>query len=365
MKLTASTSRVRLAAASVAALALTLTGCASTGDDETVKVALLLPDTITPRYENYDRPYFEEGLKTTCADCVFLYNNADSDASVQRQQAEDVVTNGAGAIVINPVDSDAAAAIAQTAADASVPLISIGRLVQNADIAWSVTMDVAEAGRLKAQALVDALKANGTPTGPIVMINGAPGDTDDAQMKAAAKEVFEGSGVEIAMEYDTPDWDPSKAQEQMDQAITSLGRDGFTGVYSSNDGMAGGAIAAMKSAGIDPSTRPITGLDADVAALQRIIAGDQYMTVFQDIHDMAFKAAEIAVILASGEEPGSEYAATTVNNGKVDVPTYLYRISAITQDNINDELFTTGFVSATDVCTADFADACEALGIDF
>ena len=86
----------------------------------------------------------------------------------------------------------------------------------------------------------------------------------------------------------------------MEQAITALGKDGFVGVYAANDGTAGGAIAAMKSAGIDPKTRPTTGQDAELAAIQRILAGEQYMTVYKAIKAEAEAAAELAVALATG-----------------------------------------------------------------
>ena len=107
----------------------------------------------------------------------------------------------------------------------------------------------------------------------------------------------------MAKEYDTPDWSPDKAQQEMEQAITALGKDGFVGVYSANDGTAGGAIAAMKGNGVDPKTRPTTGQDAELAAIQRILVGEQYMTVYKAIKAEAEAAAELAVALATGETP--------------------------------------------------------------
>ena len=113
------------------------------------------------------------------------------------------------------------------------------------------------------------------------MINGAPTDNNAKLFKEGAHSVLDGSGVKIAEEYDTPDWSPDKAQTEMEQAITALGKNGFVGVYAANDGTAGGAIAAMKGAGIDPKTRPTTGQDAELAAIQRILVGEQYMTVYK------------------------------------------------------------------------------------
>jgi D-xylose transport system substrate-binding protein len=352
---------------------LALAACSGTGasgkntageGEEAATIALLLPETITPRYEKIERPVFTERLKEICPECELITANANSDPDEQLRQTEDAISQGAQVIVTNPVDSNAAAGMAARASEAGVPLISLGRLIQNGDVAWSLTMDTVQAGRDKALALVEALKAQGNPNGPIVMINGAPGDTDDANMKKGAKEVFEENGVGIALEYDTPSWDPAQAQAEMDQAITELGRDGFYGVYSSNDGMAGGVIAALKSAGIDPSTRPVTGLDNDVAALQRIVAGEQYMTEFQGVADEATKAAEIALMLARGEEVPDEYQDTTVNNGAVDVPTYLFEIGPITRENIK-EYFDRGAIDASEVCVDVYAAHCEELGIEW
>ncbi len=113
---------------------------------------------------------------------------------------------------------------------------------------------------------------------PIVMINGAPTDNNAKLFKQGAHSVLDKSGVKIAKEYDTPDWSPDKAQQEMEQAITALGKDGFQGVYAANDGTAGGAIAAMKGDGIDPSTRPTTGQDAE-------LAGDPADPVGRAVHD--------------------------------------------------------------------------------
>lgn len=333
------------------------------GKNAAPTIAYLAPETITPRYEAIEKPALKKRLEEICPDCRLITANANSDASQQLQQAENVIADGVKVIIMNPVDSKAAAGIAARAEASDVHLISLGRLIQDAKVSWSLTMDTVQAGRDKALSLAEALAEQGHPKGPIVMINGAPGDTDDAKMKQGAEEVFKEKGIEVAMRFDTPQWDPSKAQQEMDQAITALGRDGFFGVYSSNDGMAGGVIAAMKSADIDPRTRPVTGLDNDVAALQRIITGEQYMTEFQDIVDEATKAAEVALHLGRGEEVPAQYRETTVNNGKMDVPTYLFEIGPITQKNIK-QYFDDKKLDASAVCTDDFVEACKKLGID-
>ncbi len=121
----------------------------------------------------------------------------------------------------------------------------------------------------------------------------------------------------------------------MEQAITGLGKDGFDAVYVANDGMAGGVIAAIKAAGIDPATRPVTGQDAELAGVQRILAGEQLMTVYQPIAEIAEAAAEIAVPLAQGKQPPA-IATAQVDNGAGKVPSVLLDTVAVDTDNVQD-----------------------------
>ena len=144
------------------------------------------------------------------------------------------------------------------------------------------------------------------------MINGAPTDNNAKLFKQGAHSVLDGK-TKIAKEYDTPDWSPDKAQKEMTQALTALGNK-VDGVLAANDGTAGGAIAAMKAAGLNPLP-PVTGQDAELAAIQRIVAGEQYMTVYKAIEPEAQKAAELACDLATGTSvPSSMTNGKTTNN---------------------------------------------------
>jgi D-xylose transport system substrate-binding protein len=340
----------------------TTTSSGSSGGGGGAKtIAFLLPENQTARYESSDRPIFEAKVKELCADCKILYSNATQDASKQQQQAEAALTQGVDVMVLDPVDGAAAAAIVQQANSKKVPVISYDRLLLNSSPDYYVEFDSPAVGKIQGQALVDKLKEDGKK-GSIVMINGAPTDNNAKLFKEGAHSVIDGSGFKVAKEYDTPDWTPAKAQSEMDQAISALGKDGFVGVYAANDGTGGGAIAAMKGAGIDPSTRPTTGQDAELAAIQRILAGEQYMTVYKPIKQLAEKAAEWAVGLANGEKPSD--ASATENNGKVDVPTIKIDVVAVTADNVKDTVVADGFWKASEICTADFKDACTKAGIE-
>ncbi len=227
------------------------------------------------------------------------------DAAKQQSQAEAALTNGAKVLVLDPVDSASAAAIVTKANAQNVPVISYDRLINNAEIDYYISFDNEQVGKLQGQALVDKLKADGKTDGTIVMINGSPTDNNATLFKQGAHSVIDSSGLKVGAEYDTPDWSPDKAQAEMDQAITSLGKDGFVGVYAANDGTGGGAIAAMKGAGITPIP-PTTGQDAELAAIQRMLAGEQYMTVYKAVKPEAEAAAELACSLAAGQDPGPE-----------------------------------------------------------
>ena len=326
------------------------------------KIALLLPESKTARYESQDRPNFEAKLKELCPDCSIIYSNADQDAAKQQQQAEAALTQGANVLVLDPVDGASAGAIVTRAKQSKVPVISYDRLILNAEPDYYISFDNEQVGKLQGTALVDKLKQDGK-SGSIVMINGAPTDNNAKLFKQGAHSVIDDSGLKVAKEYDTPDWSPDKAQSEMEQAITAVGKNGFVGVYAANDGTAGGAIAAMKSNGVDPKKIPITGQDAELAGIQRIVAGEQYMTVYKAIKAEAEAAATLANDLAQGKTPDAATVNGKTDNGKLDVPSVLLKPVSVTVDNINDTIIKDGFWKASEICTGRFAAGCKSAGI--
>ncbi len=129
----------------------------------------------------------------------------------------------------------------------------------------------------------------------MAMINGSPTDPNAADFKKGAHSVLDGSGFKIAAEFDTPDWSPDKAQAWMEGQLSAI-KAGLVGVYAANDGTAGGAIAALKGGGVKPLP-PVTGQDSELAAIQRIVAGDQAMTIYKAVKPQAEAAAKAAVAL--------------------------------------------------------------------
>ena len=359
--------RSRIATA-IALAAFALFACGNAGGGTTgggggKKIALLLPESKTARYESKDRPLFEAKVKSLCSDCQIIYSNANQDASQQQSQAEAALTNGANVLVLDAVDGAAAAVIAQKARQQKVPVVSYDRLITGTNtVDYYISFDNNKVGQLQGTALVQGL--GGKTNASVVMINGAPTDNNAKLFKQGAHSVFDplaASGLTIAREYDTPDWSPDQAQNEMQQALTALGNQ-VDGVYAANDGTAGGAIAAMKAAGVSPWP-PVTGQDAELAAIQRIVAGQQYMTVYKAIKPEAENAAVMAVNLAQGKSLPSGLVNGTTNNGASDVKSVLLTPVAVTKTNIKDTVIKDEFWTASDICTAQYADACKAAGI--
>jgi D-xylose transport system substrate-binding protein len=357
-------SPIRLILVTVAGLAaLVFTACGGDGDGGGGKIAFLLPESQTTRYEAADRPYFEANVKELCPDCDLFYYNADQDVANQQQQVETAITEGVDVMVLDPVDSASAAGLATRAKDAGIPVVSYDRLILDADLDYYASFDSVTVGEQQGESLSKKLQQEGSPQGPIVVINGDPQDNNAKLFNQGATSVFDREGVEIAREFDTPDWLPENAQREMDQAITALGEDGFVAVYAANDGTAGGAIAALKGAGIDPATKPSTGQDAELAAIQRILAGEQFMTVYKPYRTLAENAAEIAVAIANGDDVPEGLINAEEDNGTEQVPTALIDTIPVTADKVEETVIADKLYSVSDICTQQYAQACKQAGI--
>ncbi|MCF7701670.1 ABC transporter substrate-binding protein [Loktanella sp. M215] len=338
-----------LTAASALAVAL----CANAAAAQTV--AFLMPDQASTRYEEHDWPGFQAAMKTECPDCQLIYQNGNGDVALQQQQFNSVIAQGAKVVVLDPVDSAAAAALVEIAHSQDVKVIAYDRPIPDSPADFYVSFDNEGIGYAIAQSLVDKLKADGVPDGAGVLeINGSPTDAAAGLIRDGVHRSLEGSVYKTLSEFDTPDWAPPKAQEWAAGQITRFGGD-IKGIVAANDGTGGGAIAALKAAGVDPLP-PVTGNDATIAALQLIIAGDQYNTISKPSEIVAEAAAKVAKTLLDGETPE---ATSTL----YDTPSQLFVPAVVTQENIKAEIFDKGIQTPEEVCTGEYAEACRTMGI--
>jgi D-xylose transport system substrate-binding protein len=367
------TTRAVIATAAILLTAGTLTACSNgaensggnaTADASKAQIGLLLPDSVTARYEAADKPFFEAKIKELCPDCKVLYSNADGDATKQQQQAESMLTQGVDVLVLDPFDGEAAASVVAEAAAKKVPVISYDRLINSKDLNYYISFDNVKVGELQGTALTEKLKKDGVAPGDggILMVNGSPTDNNATQFKKGAHNIIDASGYKVLAEFDTPGWEPTKAQDWVAGQITQFGSQ-IKAIYAANDGTGGGAIASLKAANVSPLP-PVTGQDAELAGIQRILSGDQYMTVYKAIQPEAEKAAELAIDLVNGKKPKGD---TTVDTkGGASIQSFLLTPVAVTADNIESTVVKDGFYgsdSAAKICTTAYQAACTKFGI--
>ncbi len=341
-----------------AALALgLLSGTAAFAAEVTdTTVAFLMPDQGSTRYEEHDHPGFVAEMAKLCPSCTVLYQNADGDASRQQQQFNSVISQGAKAIVLDPVDSTAAASLVKQAQSQGIKVVAYDRPIPSTPADYYVSFNNEGIGKAIADSLVQHLKATNVPTegGGVLQINGSPTDAAAGLIKKGIHAGLDNSGYAILAEYDTPDWQPPKAQQWASGQITRFGEQ-IVGVVAANDGTGGGAIAAFKAAGVDP-VPPVTGNDATIAALQLIIAGDQYNTISKPSEIVAAAAANVVIQLLSGETPKAEMTL-------YDTPSQLFTPAVVTAENLKAEIIDKNIQTAEELCTGRYAEGCKTLGI--
>ena len=321
-------------------------------------IALLLPETATTRYEEHDSPLFEAKVEELCADCEILYLNADQDEAKQAEQLDQRLGQGADVVVLDPVNCEAAAGMVDEAQGQDVPVIAYDRFIESAD--YYMSFDNATVGQIQAEALVEAMGGKGD----ILMLNGAPSDPNAAQFKEGAHSVLDASGVNDPRGVRQPRLEPRERPAVDHRPAQQVRPTAIQGVYAANDGQAGGVIAALTGAGVAADALPpMTGQDAEVAAIQRILVGEQAMTIYKSIKIEAETAAELAVTLADGEDAPTTTETGVEQSDFQGVPSYIFDPVVVTADNVNDTVIADGFYEASDICTGDYADACEAAGI--
>jgi len=284
---------------------------------------------------------FTMRAKQLGADVVSSDANGDDD--LQLQQVKDMIKSGVKAVVIFPHDAAKASRMVVASKAANVKVISYDRLILNSDVDLYVSFDRVAIGRMQAEYLV-----NHAPRGNYVLIAGSPSDEGakvlhDEQMRILKPYTERGVIKVIADEYNK-DWLPSEAYLHMLAAIDSAHGD-ITAVLASNDGMAGGAIQAIREHKLAGKVL-VTGQDADLLNIIDIIQGMQAMTVYKPIKLEATKAAEEAVRLAKGEKPDAD---GTIRNGKTRVPTIMLKPVLVTKENIKTTVVKDGFQTLKDI----------------
>ncbi|PJF26706.1 MAG: sugar ABC transporter substrate-binding protein [Phototrophicales bacterium] len=322
-------------------------------------IAVLLPDSASSaRWEADDRRFFEQAFEA--AGVNYSIVNAEGDATVQISQAEQAITNGAKVILLVNLDSGSGAAIIALAREAGVAVIDYDRLtIEGEGADYYVSFDNEAVGRLQGEGLVAAVEAAGLPSPVrVAVLNGSPTDNNATLFKngydSVINPLFEsGEWIEVD-DQSVPGWDNQQALVIFEQMLTAAGGD-IDAAIAANDGLAGAVAAALANQGLPYI--PVTGQDATVAGIQRILAGQQSMTVYKAIKAEAEAAAALAIGLLRGEDV-SDLVTGTVFNGTNDIPSVLLVPVSVTIDNIAETVIADGFRTWEEICVGEFAAFC-------
>ncbi|MEW1871865.1 substrate-binding domain-containing protein [Streptomyces caelestis] len=363
---------VLLLTAGLSALSLTACGVvgAVSGDDAPasrdrsydITVGLLLPDKDTARFEKFDRPLFEDRVSSlTDEQGEVVYANAEGSKDKQGEQFRKMIADRVDVIVVDAVDSEAVATDVEKAKEAGIPVIAYDRLAEGPIDAY-VSHDNELVGQVQGRALVNALGED-AENSKVVVMHGAPTDPNTKLFRKGALGELDGE-VDIAKSYDTRQWLPEAAAENMREAVKEVGAGDIAAVYSANDGMAGAVIEVLEEAGVT-DLPPVTGQDADLAAVRRIVAGTQYMTVYKSFLLEATGAADMAVAKVQERSIQFDALARDVVDSPThkDIPAMLVPVVALTKENIGATVVQDGVYTVKDICTGAYAADCAEIGL--
>jgi D-xylose transport system substrate-binding protein len=318
-----------------------MSSAGNAADAKKIKIGFSM-DTLKEERWQRDRDMFVAKAKSLGADV--LVQAANGNASMQISQAENLLTQNVDILVVVPANAVTAASIVEKAHKAGKKVISYDRLIKNADVDLYISFDNEEVGRMQARYLVER-----APKGNYVLIGGSPTDNNakmfrDGQMQVL-KPLIDKGDIKVVVDQWAKDWQASEALKHTENALTRAKND-IQAVVASNDGTAGGVIAALGQQKLSGKVI-VSGMDADLAACQRVAEGSQAMTVYKPIRAIADKAAELAVTVARGEAVKGEIR--KVSNGKKDVDSVLLKPIQVDKGNLDATIIKDGFHSKADV----------------
>lgn len=297
-------------------------------------------DTLKEERWQRDKALFEQRCKEVGAECEIQVANGDD--AVQTKQCDNFLTKNVDVLIVAPHNGQIAASIVEAAHRQNVPVISYDRLIRNSDVDLYVAHQVVKIGQMQAQYALDH-----APKGNYVLIGGSQTDNNaillvEGQMSVLQPAVDRGD-IKIVTKQYAREWLASEALRITEDALTKNNND-IQAIIASNDGTAGGAISALPPQLIGKVL--VTGQDAALDAVQRIVEGKQTMTIYKPIQPLAFSAVDAAVKLARGEKVETK---DTVNNGKKDVASILHQPQVLDKSNVMETVIKDGYHKLEDV----------------
>ncbi|MEI7189320.1 D-xylose ABC transporter substrate-binding protein [Dickeya dianthicola] len=305
-----------------------------------VKIGMAIDDLRLERWQK-DRDIFVKNAEEKGAK-VFV-QSANGNEETQISQIENMINRGVDVLVIIPYNGQVLSNVIAEAKREGIKVLAYDRMINNADIDFYISFDNEKVGELQAQYLI-----NKVPQGSYFLMGGSPVDNNaklfrQGQMKVL-KPLIDSGKIKVAGDQWVDAWLPENALKIMENALTA-NNNKIDAVVASNDATAGGAIQALSAQGLAGKVA-ISGQDADLAAIKRIVAGTQTMTVYKPISKLAQDAANIAVSLGQEKKPESN---ATLNNGKKEVPAFLLTPIPVDKMNIDSTVVADGFHKKADI----------------
>jgi D-xylose transport system substrate-binding protein len=296
------------------------------------------------RWAKWDEPALKAAIEAGGG--TYVSNDAKSSAETQASNMENLISQGANALVVLAQDGTAVIPAVQDAISQGVPVIAYDRLIEDPDVLY-ITFDNQLVGEMQAQALFDI-----QPTGNWVIIKGNSADANADFLRSGAEKVIgeavAAGDITIVGEDYTDNWDPANAQTTMEQFLSAENNDIQVALVQ-NDGMAGGAIAALEAQGLAGEV-PVSGQDGEQAALNRVALGTQTVDVWKDARELGTAAGEAAVALCGNPDPSAVSGASAFTTpGGNEVSSIFLEPIPITQDNL-DVVVDAGWISEEDLC---------------
>jgi D-xylose transport system substrate-binding protein len=299
-------------------------------------------DTLKEERWQRDRDYFVAAAEKLGVE-VWV-QSANTDDARQIAQCENFLSQGVDVLVIVPHDSKIMASIVEAAHKQNVKVLAYDRIINDCDLDFYISFDNIGIGERQAQYLVERV-----PKGNYVLIGGAPTDNNSLLLREGQMNVLQPyidrGDIKIVADQWAVDWLPINALKHVENALT-VTNNRVDAIVVSNDGTAGGAIQALEEQHLAGKVL-VSGLDADAAACQRILAGTQSMTVYGPIRPLAEKAAEMAVKMIKGE--AIPEATPTINNGRKDVPSVLLEPITVDKSNLYETVIKDGYQKLEEV----------------
>src|SRR5476649_2633677 len=304
-----------------------------TGMAKEIKIGMAIDDLRLERWQK-DRDIFVAKAKTLGAD-VFV-QSANGNEETQMAQIENMINRGVDVLVIIPYNGEVLSNVIAEAKREGIKVLAYDRMINNADIDFYISFDNEKVGELQAQSLVERV-----PQGNYFLMGGSPVDNNAKLFRAGQMKVLNPLIKDGKIKVVGEQW----AEGWLTENALTANNNKIDAVVASNDATAGGAVQALSAQGLAGKVA-ISGQDADLAAIKRIEAGTQTMTVYKPITKLANDAAEIAVQLGKGETPQSN---ATLNNGKKEVPSYLLTPISVDKENIESTVIADGFHKQADL----------------